>query len=612
MSKRFFKPGFFRCNSEKKGFIENIQSKIGIEGKIAALVLFVVIITLIPISLINIMRYSSQKEMEYNDLKKRLTASIGITFVEPVWNYDLNSMNQLILSEMMNENIFSIRIYYKEKNLMWLSRTDRGNIVSTEKIEKVNYLDQFEIPLIRSINNEKKETFAAVSVWMDKRIKAREILILIFNRSVENFIIILIVIVTIIIAVFIKLAKPLESIIQSVRNVSANLQNGIFKNYKINNNRYAFKEMRFLGMELNVMMNELEKSSESLKKMNEILEEKVKDRTKELELSYENLKKTQNQLIFSEKMAILGQLVAGIAHESNTPLGSIISSNNMNDRNLKLLFDIVILYSKLKNDDKGIFQLLISRLFLNDNIFENLGNREFKKKLINHLDLLGVDKPEMNTEMLIDIGFKEVDGELLKIIEYKDFQSILKSVHPISSIYRSTKIINIAADKASKIVAALKTYSHYDQSEKKSLVNIADTIEISLTLCINKIKTGIEVIKDYEKIPEIECYSDKIIQVWMNIINNAIYAMDYKGKLEIRIRNLKEYILVSFTDNGKGIPEDVKDKIFLPFFTTKSTGEGTGLGLDICKRIIDQINGKIEFESITGKTVFSVYLPYAA
>jgi signal transduction histidine kinase len=157
-------------------------------------------------------------------------------------------------------------------------------------------------------------------------------------------------------------------------------------------------------------------------------------------------------------------------------------------------------------------------------------------------------------------------------------------------------------------VNALKTYTYQTQEDQKIRADIVKDIEIILTLYHNKIKYGVEIIRKYDKIPEIEYFSEKLNNVWSNLISNALYAMNYNGVLEIDIENIGDYIVVSFIDNGPGIPDNLKDKIFQPFFTTKRQGEGTGLGLDIAKRILDEIGGRIEFESMPGRTRFSVYL----
>ena len=168
----------------------------------------------------------------------------------------------------------------------------------------------------------------------------------------------------------------------------------------------------------------------------------------------------------------------------------------------------------------------------------------------------------------------------------------------------------LAVDKASKIIFALKNYSRKDYRDEKVEASIVQGIEIVLTLYHNQIKQGVEVIKDLEDVPTIWCYPEELNQVWTNLIYNALQAMDFKGLMEISTRVVENHILVTVKDTGKGIPENVRGRIFEPFFTTKPMGEGSGLGLDIVKKIIDKHNGKIYFETEMLKgTTFFVELP---
>ena len=181
--------------------------------------------------------------------------------------------------------------------------------------------------------------------------------------------------------------------------------------------------------------------------------------------------------------------------------------------------------------------------------------------------------------------------------------------YKLSGLQRSTTNIEFAAARASKVVFALKNFSRIGYADEQILTNIIEGIETVLTLYNNQIKQGVEIVKSYEEIPEILCYPDELNQVWTNILHNAIYAMDLKGQLVIKVYKEKEFVVVSITDSGKGILPSEIEKIFNPFFTTKPIGEGSGIGLDIAKRIIDKHNGKILVESKPGKTTFRVFLP---
>nr|WP_282593893.1 ATP-binding protein [Leptospira levettii] len=170
--------------------------------------------------------------------------------------------------------------------------------------------------------------------------------------------------------------------------------------------------------------------------------------------------------------------------------------------------------------------------------------------------------------------------------------------------------------RVSKILYALKNFSHFDKLGEKIETDLVSNIETVLILYNSQIKTGIEVIRNYPDSPVwIRCFPDDLIQVWTNLIFNAIQAMSYKGILTITIKNESEnhdgtkWICVLIEDTGCGIKEEIKDRIFEPFFTTKELGEGSGLGLDIVKRVIFKHNGQVTVDSIPGKTTFKVSLP---
>jgi signal transduction histidine kinase len=187
---------------------------------------------------------------------------------------------------------------------------------------------------------------------------------------------------------------------------------------------------------------------------------------------------------------------------------------------------------------------------------------------------------------------------------------ILKTARNFISIIKNSGTITLAADKAAKVVFALKKYAHRDTIDDKIPTDIADGLETVLTLYHNQLKQGVEVIRNYDTLPVIGGYPDELNQVWTNLVHNSIQAMDQNGTLKITTKNEGEYVSVSIADTGCGIEPDIKDKIFEPFFTTKKQGEGSGLGLDIVKRIIEKHEGTITFTSELGKgSEFIIKLP---
>ncbi|MEP0850060.1 MULTISPECIES: sensor histidine kinase [Cyanophyceae] len=142
-----------------------------------------------------------------------------------------------------------------------------------------------------------------------------------------------------------------------------------------------------------------------------------------------------------------------------------------------------------------------------------------------------------------------------------------------------------------------------------TMTQVTEGIDVVLTIYQNMLKQGIEVIKKYQQVPPILCYAEELNQVWTNLLHNAIQAMSNRGRLEISVFEENRQLVVQLTDSGSGIPPEIKERIFDPFFTTKPAGEGSGLGLDIVRKIVDKHQGKIDVSSQPGRTTFSVLLP---
>ena len=296
-----------------------------------------------------------------------------------------------------------------------------------------------------------------------------------------------------------------------------------------------------------VMVLALQENEHLIKEQNVVLEQKVNERTIELKETLTNLKDAQTQLINAEKMASLGQLTAGIAHEINNPI-------NFVSANLK----------PLKMDISDIIKLVkkYEEIKLNDTIADKLKE--------------------------IDLYRKEIDLDYTT----KEIEMLISGIED-------------GAKRTTEIVAGLKNFSRLDESEVKE-VNINEGIESTLTLLKYSIPRNVEVTKDLGDVPLIECLPGKLNQVFMNVLSNALYALgqknaDEKQKLIIGSYVLGEHVCVSFEDTGIGMTQETHDKIFEPFFTTKDVGEGTGLGMSIVFKIIETHHGKIEIDSVYGK-----------
>lgn len=295
-----------------------------------------------------------------------------------------------------------------------------------------------------------------------------------------------------------------------------------------------------------------------IREQNVILETKVSERTQELNQSLEDLKQAQSQLVDSEKMASLGQLTAGIAHEINNPINFVTSNINPLKRDVEMILDMMNNIEQISQSDDSI---------------------EDKKKQIE----------EYKEEMDFDYLVTEIR-------------------HLIKGIYEG-------ASRTAEIVKGLKIFSRLDEDDLKR-ADINEGLESTLIIANNLIGNKTIVVKEYGELPLVECYAGKLNQVFLNIISNAAYAIDKKfgesegGEIKVSTTIVDGNVEISIADNGIGMSEQTMRKIFEPFFTTKDVGEGTGLGMSIAYNTIRKHNGQIVVNSEVGKgTEFILKIP---
>ena len=276
----------------------------------------------------------------------------------------------------------------------------------------------------------------------------------------------------------------------------------------------------------------------------------------------EELKKSQAQLLQSEKMASVGQLAAGVAHEINNPTGFVSS-------NLKTLSDY-------QDDISGIIKAY--------------------RKLMEDL------KNVMSKDAFPSF-FKDQIEQIMRLEEEADLDFIMDDIGDLIKDCRE------GTERIKKIVIDLKDFAHPGE-DKVQITDINNGIESTLNVVWNELKYKTKVTKEYGKLPEIKCYPQQLNQVFMNILVNAAQAIEKQGKIHLSTLADDGYVEIKIRDTGSGIPEEHLSKIFDPFFTTKEVGKGTGLGLNVAYNIIKKHNGTIDVKSEVGKgTEFNIRIP---
>ena len=359
---------------------------------------------------------------------------------------------------------------------------------------------------------------------------------------------------------------------------------------------------------------------------------------KQINDSYHELQDTQAQLLEAERLASLGQLVGGIAHEINNPIAVIKSNSDLLRINLRsTLKELPSFLETLNSIEKEIFYEIVERSIKNIEHLNTKEERKRRKEIQKEIYDLNSDEEISQTlsESLSKLRLLPPYDHYLKNLKVDRFQEFLQKAQIFKNKSSSLSDIELAIDKVSRIVFSLRRYLNTESQLSQLEINLVDELENALRIYQNYVIGKINLTKEFP--PKLIFFGniENISHVLKNIIFNAIQAMYYTNKnLSLSIQQVEtiperlisfksslsmenlaikikegNWVLVTITDSGEGIPQNLQKKIFTPFFTTKPLGEGIGLGLYTCKKIVHEHGGIMFFKSEAGNTEFVVALP---
>lgn len=379
-------------------------------------------------------------------------------------------------------------------------------------------------------------------------------------------------------------------------------------------------EIGRLARAFNAMADSVQDNAESLGKA-------VEERTRELAeanrgLTESNaklsdtiaeLRKAQDEIVESRRQAALGRLVAGIAHQLNTPLAAITSANRFLAEELQgRILRISKNLAGIDEVDAAILEEMLSESVASDDAVDFALLRQRRREFSALFAEAGLPDPEGLADTVVDANVHGLGSRLIEFLRNKRARDILSVVEAVNDIRNAGLVINTASEKASNVVRALKVYIGEGQGGTKSSVEIAACMEKVLGLFHGATRSNITLTTSFDRGLRVLGLREQLDLVWMNLIDNAIQAMSGKGRLGIVIERSGDRAVVRILDSGRGLPREFREHVFDPFFSSTLHLGGIGLGLSTAKRIVEDHGGSIDFESEPGRTVFTVFLPAEA
>lgn len=593
----------------------------GIRGQLIVMVVTAVVVSILAASVFI-------RELVYDHIldQKQTTAEILTASVVHDIKYEYNFRNQVAINSIISKYL----TYYRIINDIHYYALDAKRIVDVyaPSITLLDTAASLDASLQQAIDKAKPSL--AMTESPDKGLSIRSIAPVlqgsrvigaveiqlsiadirdIMSAIMQRIYLIMVIVLAVAIAVlFLFLRSSLLQRLTRLMRMTREVSTG---NYAIKIDDSRYDELGMLAHSFNQMTATLAASRKEIEDHNRQLDQKVKDATAELQFAYEDLKNAQSQIVLSEKMASLGVLISGIAHEINTPVGAIANmSNHMRD----IVSELPGILMQCIQDNIDATQL--SRL-LNDVIESaSIIASPTPLKRVREIEAIfreaGIEDWRERASTLASFHFV-ADEKIQAYLDCFASESAFRLFEATGYIANSASICDTSSRKIQDIIQALKFYAYTDK-DRVEPTNLNESIETALVLNKNRLKHDVQLDLDLaESLPAIPCTSE-IHQIWTVLVNNSLDEFDrkqgeFKGVIHIRSYLEEPYACVVIEDNGGGIPKAIIDKIFDPFFTTKDIGKGTGLGLSIVSGIVNKHGGKIDVDTANEQTKFTVRIP---
>lgn len=376
------------------------------------------------------------------------------------------------------------------------------------------------------------------------------------------------------------------------------------------------RELEEKSVALEATLAELIKAKATVTRMNESLEEKVRERTKALEETVHRLTAAQEALIVSEKLATYGRVSAGIAHDLNSPLGAISSSTDSFENLLNDFF--AHLAPLMESGSRASIRLILELLpeaARRGGTEPSRADRTKYKALTLALDGRGIPDATWLAELATDLDVDARLEEMLDGLGADETRSVLEVLEDILGLYRSREVLSLGVRKANDAILKLRNLDLDLDIDRQNAEPLCD--RVSLDACIRAAASSFDLSLHPNLAVVIPPASGLFVtsregplsKAFVMLLDNAFQAVRFEGRVEIAIEPRDRAVDVLIKDNGCGIPIDAIERIWDPFFTTKAPGEGAGFGLVVVRRTIERSGGAIRARSVPGETCFTVELP---